>query len=59
MTTKKALITALHSELIDIETYTACRRSTFDEIVDLLECVGFVHTLAFSNGLYKPEWEVI
>ena len=59
MTTKKALVKALEMELIDIETFVACRRSAFDEIVDLLECIGFVHTLAFSNGLYRPEWEVI
>lgn len=59
MTTKKALIKALHLELIDWETFVAARRSSFDEIVDLLECVGFVHTLAFKDGLYRPEWEVM
>lgn len=59
MSTQKALIKALQLELIDWETFVAARRSTFDEIVDLLECVGFVHTLAFRNGLYRPVWEVM
>lgn len=59
MTTKKALIKALQLGLIDMETFVAARRSTFDEIVDLLECVGFIHTLAFRNGLYRPVWEVV